>query len=191
MVFLPGARPAAAPRSSSIPAGTCETHSARRTTRGYSSNPSWTRTTLSRQSQTAATREPTSTTDPTVRNIARTCSSAQTRAQLRPGERVVDIGCGTGASSIALAERAGPSGEVLGIDVSTPMLAAGCRTAATGRPGQICTRRRDDLSIRIGRFPFFALWRHVFRGAGPRFCQSAHGAEAKRTSRLRLLAQVR
>ena len=34
MVFLPGARPAAAPRSSSIPAGTCETHSARRTTRG-------------------------------------------------------------------------------------------------------------------------------------------------------------
>jgi SAM-dependent methyltransferase len=99
------------------------------------------------------------------------------RAQLRQGERVVDISCGTGASSIALAERAGPSGEVLGIDVSTPMLAAGCRTAATGRPGQICTRQRDDLPIRIGRFrpPFFALWRHVFRGAGSRFCESAHG----------------
>ena len=32
------------------------------------------------------------------------------RAKLRQGERVVDIGCGTGASSIALAERAGPSG---------------------------------------------------------------------------------
>jgi cyclopropane fatty-acyl-phospholipid synthase-like methyltransferase len=32
------------------------------------------------------------------------------RAQPRQGERVVDIGCGTGASSIALAERAGPSG---------------------------------------------------------------------------------
>jgi hypothetical protein len=45
------------------------------------------------------------------------------RAQLRQGERVVDIGCGTGASSIALAERAGPSGQVLGIDVSAPMLA--------------------------------------------------------------------
>ena len=35
------------------------------------------------------------------------------RAQLRQGERVVDIGCGTGASSIALAERVGPSGQVL------------------------------------------------------------------------------
>ena len=32
------------------------------------------------------------------------------RAQLRQGEHVVDIGCGAGASSIALADRAGPSG---------------------------------------------------------------------------------
>jgi SAM-dependent methyltransferase len=45
------------------------------------------------------------------------------RAQPRQGERVVDIGCGTGASSIALAERVGPSGQVLGVDVSAPMLA--------------------------------------------------------------------
>ena len=35
--------------------------------------------------------------------------TALERAQLRQGECVVDIGCGTGASSIALAERAGPS----------------------------------------------------------------------------------
>jgi len=35
------------------------------------------RTTLSRQSQTAATRRPTSTTDSAVRNIGRTCSCAQ------------------------------------------------------------------------------------------------------------------
>ena len=45
------------------------------------------------------------------------------RAQLQRGERVVDIGCGTGASSIALAERAGPSGQVLGVDVSAPSTA--------------------------------------------------------------------
>ena len=85
------------------------------------------------------------------------------RAQPWQGERVVDIGCGTGASSIALAERAGPSGQVLGVDVSAPMLAR----AAAGCSGQICTRRRDDLPVRIGRFrsPFFALWRHVFRRA--------------------------
>ena len=45
------------------------------------------------------------------------------RAAVRPGEHVVDIGCGTGASSIELAERVGPAGRVLGIDVSEPMLA--------------------------------------------------------------------
>ena len=39
--------------------------------------------------------------------------------------------------------------------------------------------RADATTVRIGRFqsPFFALWRHVFRGAGPRFCQFAHGGE--------------
>src|ERR1700738_3713862 len=54
------------------------------------------------------------------------------QAQLRQGERVVDIGCGTGASSIALAERVGPSGQVLGIDVSAPMLARRAEEFARG-----------------------------------------------------------
>ena len=38
------------------------------------------------------------------------------------GESVIDIGCGTGATSLALAERVGPTGRVLGADVSQPML---------------------------------------------------------------------
>jgi SAM-dependent methyltransferase len=38
------------------------------------------------------------------------------------GERVLDIGCGCGATTIALSEAAGPSGAVLGIDISAPML---------------------------------------------------------------------
>jgi SAM-dependent methyltransferase len=56
------------------------------------------------------------------------------RTQLRQGERVVDIGCGTGASSIALAERAGPSGQVLGIDVSAPMLTRAAERLSPGAP---------------------------------------------------------
>src|SRR5215467_3627087 len=74
------------------------------------------------------------------------------RAQLRQGERVVDIGCGTGASSVALAEGVGPTGEVLGIDVSAPMLARAAERLPPGAPDQICTRRRDDLPVRSGRF---------------------------------------
>lgn len=42
----------------------------------------------------------------------------------RPGERALDVGCGTGALAAELAGLVGPSGEVTGLDVSGPMLAA-------------------------------------------------------------------
>jgi ubiquinone/menaquinone biosynthesis C-methylase UbiE len=45
------------------------------------------------------------------------------RADPAPGERAVDLGCGCGASTLRLAERVGPAGKVLGIDISGPMLA--------------------------------------------------------------------
>lgn len=40
----------------------------------------------------------------------------------RPGERILDVGCGCGTTSLELARRVGPEGEVLGLDVSAPML---------------------------------------------------------------------
>ena len=42
------------------------------------------------------------------------------RARVRPGEAVLDIGCGCGGTSLAMA---GAGARVLGIDVSGPMLA--------------------------------------------------------------------
>jgi len=44
------------------------------------------------------------------------------RAALRAGERVLDVGCGCGHTSLELAERVGPTGRVSGIDISGPML---------------------------------------------------------------------
>jgi SAM-dependent methyltransferase len=44
-------------------------------------------------------------------------------AKPKPGERVIDVGCGCGATTIQFAERVGPAGAVLGLDVSAPMLA--------------------------------------------------------------------
>ncbi len=48
------------------------------------------------------------------------------------GESVVDIGCGCGASTLALADLVGASGRVHGVDVSAPMLAR-ARQRASGR----------------------------------------------------------
>jgi SAM-dependent methyltransferase len=48
--------------------------------------------------------------------------AALERAAPRAGERVIDVGCGLGQTSLQLAARVGPTGAVLGIDISTPML---------------------------------------------------------------------
>jgi ubiquinone/menaquinone biosynthesis C-methylase UbiE len=44
------------------------------------------------------------------------------RAAVQPGERVIDVGCGCGATALELATRAGSKGSVIGVDVSAPML---------------------------------------------------------------------
>lgn len=40
-----------------------------------------------------------------------------------PGESAIDIGCGAGATTLAVARRVGPQGRVIGIDISEPLLA--------------------------------------------------------------------
>ena len=45
-------------------------------------------------------------------------------AAAHAGEQVVDIGCGTGGTTAALAKAVGPGGHVLGVDISEPLIAA-------------------------------------------------------------------
>ncbi len=54
---------------------------------------------------------------------------AMDRAGVRAGERVLDVGCGCGDSTIELARRVGTSGHVLGVDLSAVMLEQGRRVA--------------------------------------------------------------
>lgn len=56
------------------------------------------------------------------------------RAKVSAGDRVIDVGCGCGATSVALAQRVGPAGHVLGVDISAPMLARARQIAPAGLP---------------------------------------------------------
>jgi SAM-dependent methyltransferase len=56
------------------------------------------------------------------------------RAKVQSGERIVDIGCGCGATTAVLAQRAGPGGHVLGVDISAPMLARARQLSPAGLP---------------------------------------------------------
>jgi SAM-dependent methyltransferase len=57
------------------------------------------------------------------------------RAAPRPGERVVDVGCGTGETTRLVADAVGANGHVLGVDVS-PMLLDVARQR-TGERGEV------------------------------------------------------
>ena len=49
--------------------------------------------------------------------------------ELRPGERVVDIGCGAGIDSLIAAKKVGPEGGVIGVDMTPSMLEKARRAA--------------------------------------------------------------
>jgi len=59
-------------------------------------------------------------------------------AAVAPGQRLLDVACGTGVLAIAAAERVGERGEVTGLDANPQMLA-------------VARRKRPDLDWREGR----------------------------------------
>ena len=64
------------------------------------------------------------------------------RLRLRPGDHVLDVGCGTGANLPHLIAAVGASGHVTGIDLSEAM-AAHART-------RVATNRWDNVDIVVG-----------------------------------------
>src|SRR5262249_32133419 len=65
------------------------------------------------------------------------------RAAARHGERVVDVGCGCGDTSLALARAVGVTGRVTGIDVSRPMLERAGERAREAGLGTVCFVEAD------------------------------------------------
>jgi SAM-dependent methyltransferase len=74
----------------------------------------------------------------------------QAEAAPQPGERVLDIGCGTGATAIPFAAAVGATGHVTGVDISEPMLGQARENIAKAGAGNITLVKAD---AQVHRFP--------------------------------------
>lgn len=68
------------------------------------------------------------------------------------GERVLDVGCGAGASSLALAARIGPEGQVLGVDISEPLIGRARALAPQGTPALFQMADASSAELPEGAF---------------------------------------
>ena len=59
---------------------------------------------------------------PAEANMGLSCGNPTAFASLRPGEVVVDLGCGGGLDVLLAAEKVGPAGKAIGIDMTPEML---------------------------------------------------------------------
>jgi SAM-dependent methyltransferase len=66
-----------------------------------------------------------------------------TCAGLMPGERVLDVGCGTGIVTLDAAARVAPGGDVVGVDLSSRMLAVAQRRAMRERSMNVSFERMN------------------------------------------------
>lgn len=66
---------------------------------------------------------------PTDANLGVSCGNPTAMASLKPGEVVVDLGCGAGLDVLLAAQKVGPTGKAIGVDMTEPMLARARRNA--------------------------------------------------------------
>lgn len=76
-------------------------------------------------------------------------------ADLRDDERVLDVGCGNGATAVEAARRVGPHGHVVGVDLSAPMLETARRRASEF--GVACRFVQGDAQTMRFEGPFDAV----------------------------------
>jgi SAM-dependent methyltransferase len=65
------------------------------------------------------------------------------------GQKVLEVGCGTGAATVPLAEAVGETGEVVGVDISEPMLAGARQRISQSGMGNITLLQADAQTYRF------------------------------------------
>jgi SAM-dependent methyltransferase len=73
---------------------------------------------------------------PASANMGLSCGNPTATANLRPGEVVVDLGSGGGLDIFLAADKVGPAGKAIGIDLTPQMIALARKNAAIGVDGK-------------------------------------------------------
>lgn len=89
--------------------------------------------------------------------IAPIGAALMARAAYRPGERVLDLGCGGGATTLAIAEAVGPEGAAVGLDIA-PMLIARAKARATAAGSAARFICADAAAAKLDEVPFTRLF---------------------------------
>jgi len=108
------------------------------------------------------------------------------QADFKPGARVLDIGCGGGGTTIAIAKAIAPSGEVVGIDISPDLTTASLRRAKDAGVTNIRFICADGATVQLEDAPFDRL----FSRFGSMFFPEPHKAFANLHSLLRPGARI-
>jgi SAM-dependent methyltransferase len=83
---------------------------------------------------------------------------AMDRLDVQPGQVVVDLGCGTGRTTLELASRVAPGGRALGVDIAAEMLGRARQHAAEATVGNIEFRQADVQAEDLGAGQFEAAY---------------------------------
>jgi SAM-dependent methyltransferase len=89
---------------------------------------------------------------PAEANIGLSCGNPTAYASLRPGETVVDLGCGGGLDVFLAAAKVGPAGRAIGIDMTPEMIERARRNAEKGVDGRPYTNVEFHLAT-IDKLP--------------------------------------
>ncbi len=73
---------------------------------------------------------------PAEANMGLSCGNPTAMAGLKPGETVVDLGCGGGLDVFLAAQKVGPTGQAIGIDMTPEMIQRARENARRGPNGQ-------------------------------------------------------
>jgi len=105
-------------------------------------------------------------------------AAALDRLAPRPGEHILDIGCGSGATLLDLASRVGSTGAVLGVDLSRPLLElAATRTrAASSATAEGAAAHVALLEADAARHAFTPSFHALFSRFGVMFFADPVGA---------------